>query len=72
MPIEATAHGCQEARLGFPGYIPCNDPATTWVGWIKRGEGPYRMCEACAHHNLKNRGADELGPFTPGVPAPTL
>lgn len=31
------------------------------VGWANRKEGPYRMCEMCADHNVRNRGAEILG-----------
>lgn len=58
--IEAKPGGCQESNYLFPGF-PCNNPAVRMVGWT--GEGPYRMCEACADHSIKNRGAKDLGPF---------
>ena len=56
------ARTCQEARTGlaFNWYIPCRKPATKLIGWPDRGEGPYDMCEMCADHNLRNRGAVEI------------
>lgn len=33
------------------------------VSWPERGEGPYRMCDPCAWHSVKNRGASELTGF---------
>ena len=64
MPIEAKPGGCEEAAIGMPGYIPCNKPATKMIGWPGR-EGPYRMCDGCAHRNTRNRGATDMGPFDP-------
>lgn len=63
--LKASPTGCEEAAIGFPGYIPCNKPAVSMVGWPKRKEGPYRMCEMCADHNVKNRGATLIGSFKP-------
>lgn len=54
--------GCQEANMIIP-QLACNQPATRLIGWPDRGEGPYRMCPACACHSLKNRGATDLGPY---------
>lgn len=66
MALKAKEHCCEEAALlPFPGYIPCNKPAVSMVGWPDRGEGPYRMCEACADHNVRNRGATLIGPYEP-------
>jgi len=59
MPISVKPGGCEEYA-----HIPCNKPATTLIGWPDRGEGPYRMCDACAWHNIKNRNAEDLGPYT--------
>jgi hypothetical protein len=28
---------------------------------------PYRMCDECANHNVRNRGAQDIGPYTPVV-----
>ena len=63
MIIEAKPGCCEEAALGMPLYVPCNKPARYMVGWLHRKEGPYRMCEMCAYHNVRNRGATALGDF---------
>lgn len=62
MAWEAKPNGCQEAsELSHSFYIPCNRPATRI---IKTSDAtPYRMCNMCAEHNIKNRGAKDLGPF---------
>lgn len=57
-----TPDGCQEANMIIP-QLACNAPATRMIGWPARGEGPYRMCPACASHSVRNRGATDLGPF---------
>ena len=44
-------------------YIPCNEPAESIVMFVDRKEGPYRMCGACARHNVNNRGATLMGPY---------
>jgi hypothetical protein len=62
MALVAKEGGCEEAALGFPGYIPCNAPAIHMVVF-KSGEGPYRMCEPCARHSVNNRGAEIVGPY---------
>lgn len=62
--LEAKPNGCQEAKMGMgDGYIPCNRPATRLIK--HRDEGPYRMCDMCADHNVRNRGGTDVGPFTP-------
>ena len=61
--------GCEEAVILFPEQtkaFSCNKPATNFVGWPRRGEGPYRMCEMCTDHSVRNRGATDLGPFVEG------
>lgn len=63
--FKAKPGGCEEAALGIPFYAACNKPAVVMVGWPRRREGPYRMCQECAWHNTKNRGAVELGPYPP-------
>lgn len=63
---EARPGGCQESNYMFPEF-PCNKPAIRMIGWPARGEGPYRMCEMCADHSTKNRGATDLGPFVAEV-----
>lgn len=35
-----------------------------------RNEGPYRMCAACADHNVRNRGGIDEGPYTGPQAAP--
>lgn len=60
-PNDAKAGCCQECVMGIPFYAPCNEPATKMIGWPRRTEGPYRMCDACADHNVRNRGAQEMG-----------
>ncbi|MCK5639716.1 MAG: hypothetical protein KAJ19_02925 [Gammaproteobacteria bacterium] len=51
---------CEEASLFAPAgvYMPCDKPATKMVGW--KNEGPYRMCDMCADHNIKNRNATTI------------
>lgn len=52
---------CEEASpLSKESYIACGAPATKTIGWENRTEGPYRMCDSCADHNIKNRGAVEI------------
>ena len=64
MKLEAGEDRCEEASiLSRTSYIPCNAPAMHMVGWPDRGEGPYRMCATCAHHNVKNRRATLIGPY---------
>src|SRR6266511_1032943 len=60
--IEAKPGGCQESNFLIP-TLPCNKPAVKMIGWPTRNEGPYRMCEMCADHSVRNRGATDLGPF---------
>lgn len=60
--IKAKADCCEEASsMSAMFYIPCNRPASRLIGW--EGEGPYRMCDACARHNVKNRRASDLGKY---------
>lgn len=52
--------------LGGGGYLPCNAPATQIVGWPQRpGEADLRMCDMCANHNIRNRGAEHIRFFCP-------
>lgn len=63
--LKAREGGCEEASMASSlTYIPCNKPATRMISWPARGEGPYRMCDMCADHSVKNRGATDLGPYT--------
>lgn len=64
-PDDAKPDGCQECVMGAPFYVPCNRPATRLIAWPRRGEGPYRMCDRCAGHNTKNRGATDVGSYVP-------
>jgi hypothetical protein len=67
LELKAKAGCCEEASVASHSfYIPCNKPAITMVGWPARKEGPYRMCEMCADHNTRNRGAVILGPYPNG------
>ncbi len=61
--LKALPRGCEEASsLSAERYIPCNAPATRL---IRNRDGVYRMCDACANHNVRNRGATDEGPFKP-------
>jgi hypothetical protein len=61
--LKAKPGMCEEASpMSHNFYIPCNRPAVRMIGF-KSGEGPYRMCEACAYHNVKNRNAIDMGEF---------
>lgn len=66
-------HGCCEeaSTLSHNFYIPCNQPAEHMIGWPHRKEGPYRMCAMCAYHNVRNRGAVNLGPYQETTQCPT-
>lgn len=44
-------------------YIPCNKPATKIIQPKSKSEGPYRMCDMCADHSVKNRGMKLVGPY---------
>ena len=62
MPLEAKKGCCEEASFQppIPGvYFPCNEPAVCRV-YHENGNVTYRMCEACADHNVKNRGGKRL------------
>lgn len=62
MQLKAGAGCCEEAHSSSREfYIPCNRPATQVV---KNRDGEYRMCEPCAHHNINNRGATLVGPYS--------
>lgn len=51
---------CEEASLFIPStatlFVPCGQPATQSV-YHKNDSKTYRMCEMCAGHNVRNRGA---------------
>lgn len=66
--LKARPGCCEEASVhSTNAYIPCNAPAVRLVGY-KSGEGPYRMCAACADHNVRNRNGIDKGPYE----APTV
>lgn len=66
--LKAKPDCCEEASpMSHNFYIPCNKPAVAMVGWPDRGEGPYRMCPACADHNARNRGASYMGEYRKGL-----
>lgn len=61
--LKAGEGRCEEASMfSRIFYIPCNAPAESVVKF-RSGEGPYRMCAACADHNIRNRGAELIGPY---------
>jgi hypothetical protein len=58
--LQAKEGCCEEAALGMPGYIPCNQPAVALVGWKGRNDKPIRMCAMCEAHNIRNRGGERI------------
>lgn len=69
MTLKAMPGRCEDAfALSGDTYIPCNRPAVRMIGWrdIQGGlsEGPYRMCDMCADHSVRNRRAEDLGAYT--------
>ncbi len=55
--LDMTGMRCQEAsQFSFQRYIACGQPATKLV-LSERGRRLYPMCEPCADHNVRNRGA---------------
>lgn len=64
LQLKAEIGCCEEASMHSTStYVPCNRPAKFMVGWPHRQEGPYRMCEMCADHSVRNRGAVIAGPY---------
>lgn len=62
MELKAKPGHCEEASpMSHMFYIPCNQPATNMVK--TRDTEPYRMCASCTSHNVRNRGATDLGPY---------
>jgi hypothetical protein len=58
---------CQEAsHLSRQSYIACRAPATHVI-WHDKDRRGYYMCDACADHNVRNRGGRDV---THGTPAP--
>ena len=60
--------GCCEEASQFSSlvYIPCNQPATK-VMRSDRDKRDYRMCDMCAHHNLKRGMVDVTTEVKPEV-----
>jgi len=62
---------CDKASFSHGTCIDCCSPATKIIAWFhfsdktKLREGPYVACDMCAWHSVKNRGATDLGPYTP-------
>lgn len=64
--LKAKPHCCEEASLASRDfYIPCDNPAVFIVK--TSDQAPYRMCEMCADHNVRNRGAKLIGPYEDGT-----
>lgn len=64
--LKAQPDCCEECALGMGNaYIPCNKPATVIVDTGRKTEGPYRMCDMCADHSVKNRGMKIIGVYKP-------
>lgn len=64
--LKAKEGCCEEASLMSKRfYIPCNAPAAFIVKHDGRDEGPYRMCAACADHNVRNRGGRVVETLSP-------
>lgn len=61
--LKASPNGCEEAsQASVQSYIPCNQPAVALI-WSERDQRTYRMCAACADHNVRNRGMTHVGDF---------
>ncbi|MCD0415700.1 hypothetical protein LOC51_00600 [Rubrivivax sp. JA1024] len=68
--LQADEDCCQEASIfSVAVYMPCNAPATSVVGWKGRSDTPIRMCDACANHNIRNRGGELIAPYKNSPPA---
>lgn len=51
---------CEEASsMSRNFYISCSAPSTMAV-YHKKDDTTYRMCDACAYHNVRNRGGELL------------
>lgn len=56
---------CEEASIhSRETYIPCAAPATRFI-LSERGAKVYAMCQTCAYHNVRNRGAEDVGTVKP-------
>lgn len=63
LTLKAGDGRCQEASfISTTKYIPCNAEAKFYVQ--QKGGDVLRMCEGCADHNVKNRGAKKTGDYT--------
>jgi hypothetical protein len=52
---------CEEAStMSRETFIPCGAPATRFI-LSERGKKVYAMCPPCASHNVRNRGAEDVG-----------
>lgn len=49
-PIDENCEDCDTVLIDTPSF----------VHWPDRKEGPYKMCDVCTHHSVKNRGAEVL------------
>lgn len=60
--IKAREDCCEEAApVSVPFYVPCNRPAE-FLMYSPQDKRHYRMCDMCAHHNLK-RGMLKVGEY---------
>ncbi len=70
--IQAQPNCCEE-QVGMPGggVLPCNKPATQIIDVNRPGssEGPYRMCDMCADHSVRNRGMKFVRRYIPDAEA---
>lgn len=54
--VDFKGKNCEEASMMASSfYVPCGKPAVALVK--NRDPKPYFMCEGCADHNVRNRGA---------------
>lgn len=61
-----TTPPCEEVLGLFDGKaINCGKPSTQIIRFTN--EGPYRMCNECSWHSVKNRGATVIGDINPVV-----
>jgi hypothetical protein len=62
VPLSANPGCCEEASLySREFYIPCNRPAEFLVQ--TKDKSPYRMCDMCTDHNVRNRGAHVIATY---------
>ena len=68
LELKAKDGCCQEAApTSLSIYVPCNAPAHYLVAYHGRTEGPYRMCEPCKEHNVRNRNGYVVSLYPPLV-----